>query len=288
VTTDVATTNGNGVQFDRAAILRSLNLNPADPKTQALLLICERYNLDPVLRHVVLITGNAYVTRDGYLAVAHRSGALDGIEVLEQGETQTHYTAKVAVYRKDMSHPFVFVGRFPKNKNMAKEYGPEMAVKVAEVQSLRRAFNVTGISAADEMWAEEPVQAAAADLPRAALGAGAELPATASPAASPAAPPSTTRRRPPPTNVDPATGEVAPIPVASSEAEPFTEANELIVDPGVARAVKAEAIASGLTAAQVAAICAEVGGTNIIAKVRKDRWAAVEAALLAAAAEVAA
>lgn len=141
-----------GVTIDREAVLKALNLPPNDPKTHALLLVCERYNLDPLLKHMVLISGNAYVTRDGYLAIAHRSGQFDGMEVLEQGETPTHYTAKVAVYRRDMSRPFAFVGRFPKSKSMAKEYGPEMAVKVAEVQALRRAFNVTGIAAADEQW----------------------------------------------------------------------------------------------------------------------------------------
>ena len=140
------------MSIDYEAVLRSLNLNPSDPKTQALMLVCERYGLDPVLKHIVLISGNAYVTRDGYLAVAHRSGQFDGMEVIEQGDDNTHYTAKVAVYRKDMSHPFTFVGRFPKSKSMAKEYGPEMAVKVAEVQGLRRAFNVTGLGASDERW----------------------------------------------------------------------------------------------------------------------------------------
>ncbi len=145
-----------GISIDREAVLKVLNLPPNDPKTHALLLVCERYNLDPLLKHMVLISGNAYVTRDGYLAIAHRSGQFDGMEVIEQGETSSHFTAKVAVWRKDMTRPFTFVGRFPKAKSMAKEYGPEMAVKVAEVQSLRRAFNVTGISAADEMWEDDP------------------------------------------------------------------------------------------------------------------------------------
>ena len=148
----------SSVAIDYDAVLRSLNLNPSDPKTQALMLVCERYGLDPVLKHIVLISGNAYVTRDGYLAVAHRSGQFDGMEVIDQGETKDHYTAKVAVYRKDMRHPFTFVGRFPKSKSMAKDYGPEMAVKVAEVQGLRRAFNVTGVGASDERWDDAAIE----------------------------------------------------------------------------------------------------------------------------------
>lgn len=168
-----------GITIDREAVLKSLGLNPRDPSTQALLLVCERYNLDPLLKHLVLIKNNAYVTRDGYLAVAHRSGQFDGMEVLEQGENQTHYTAKVAVYRRDMSRPFAYTGRYPKSGQMAAQYGPEMAVKVAEVQALRRAFNVTGISAADEMW-DSPVDAAAP--PAAAIEPGSSGgPATSAP-----------------------------------------------------------------------------------------------------------
>ena len=186
-----------GITIDREAVLKSLGLNPRDPSTQALLLVCERYNLDPLLKHLVLIKNNAYVTRDGYLAVAHRSGTFDGMEVLEQGETQSHYTAKVAVYRKDMSRPFAYVGRYPKSGQMAGNYGPEMAVKVAEVQALRRAFNVTGISAADEMWDQ---QIDAAVPPPTAIDPGAER-REAAPGAAPSAPP-----------------------------EPFDESNELLVD----------------------------------------------------------
>jgi len=148
---DIQRGNGAVYEIDQVAVLKALNLNPSDPKTQALLLVCERYNLDPVLRHIILIQGTPYVTRDGYLHVAHRSGVLDGIEVLDQGETDTHWWAKVAVYRKDMTRPFAYVGRYPKNGSN-KQYGAEMAITRAEVMTLRRAFSVTGIAAADEQF----------------------------------------------------------------------------------------------------------------------------------------
>lgn len=139
--------------IDQTAVLRHLRLNPKDPSTQALLLTCRRYGLDPLLKHAVLIQGRLYVTRDGLLHVAHRTRQLDGIEVLDQGETQSHHTAKVAVYRKDMGHPFTYVGRYPK-AGSNKTYGPEMAVKCAEVMALRRAFDVS-IAAREEMWEEQ-------------------------------------------------------------------------------------------------------------------------------------
>jgi len=141
--------------IDEAAILRSLNLNPADVNTQALLLICRRYDLDPVMKQVILISGRPYVTRDGYLHIAHASGQFDGIEVVDAGATDSEWWAKVSVYRKDMSHPFTYVGRYPLN-GQQKKYGPEMAIKTAEVMALRRAFDVTGIAAADEQWDTAP------------------------------------------------------------------------------------------------------------------------------------
>lgn len=138
------------VPIDQAAVLKALRLDPHDPNAQAALLICNRYQLDPILKHVVLIQGRPYITRDGLLAVAHRSGHFDGIEVVAEGETDTHWTASVAVWRDDMSHPFRYSGRHPKRSG--NQWGPEMAVKCAEVMALRRAFSVTGVGTAEEQW----------------------------------------------------------------------------------------------------------------------------------------
>lgn len=153
-----------GVAIDYAAVLRTLRLNPADPRTQALVLVCDRYGLDPVLKHVVLVEGNVYVTRDGLLHVAHKSGQLDGIEVVDEPKLSAdgaHWIAKVSVYRKDMSRPFSYVGRYPSKGGNVK-YAPEMAVKCAEVMALRRAFDVA-IAAREELHdaAEQPITALA-------------------------------------------------------------------------------------------------------------------------------
>ncbi len=182
---------GSAMDFplDQEAILKSLNLNPRDPKTQALLLICDRYNLDPILKHLVLISGNPYVTRDGLLHVAHRTGQLDGIEVVDCGEYETHYWAKVAVYRKDMGRPFTYVGRFAKNKAMAKEYGPEMAVKTAEVAALRRAFSVTGLPAAMDTMDGQPYSPDGVDIDTPALAAESTVSTEPFPGAPPDVPP---------------------------------------------------------------------------------------------------
>lgn len=125
-----------------APVLAAIGIDANNPVHQAALLIANRYGLDPLLKHVVVIQGKgAYITRDGLLAVAHNSGQFDGIEITDVGETDTHYTAKASVWRKDMGRPFVYPGRYRKGQGN-KEYGPEMAIKCAEVMALRRAFNV--------------------------------------------------------------------------------------------------------------------------------------------------
>jgi hypothetical protein len=157
------------ITIDHTAVLKAVGIDVKHPEAQALLLICSRYGLDPVLKHVVLIQGRIYVTRDGLLHVAHKSGQFDGIEVLDQTDSTTHHVAKVAVYRKDMTRPFTYVGRYPKN-GANKLYGPEMAVKCAEVMCFRRAFDVSA-PAREEQWDLDdspayPVQPAAAEAPR--------------------------------------------------------------------------------------------------------------------------
>lgn len=139
------------VPIDHDAILKAFGINARDPKAQAMILACEKYGLDPLLKHALLISGNLYVTRDGLLHVAHRSGRLNGIVVEDEGDTAQEWWAKVTVYVKGQDHGYTYRGRYPKN-GQQKKYGPEMAVKVAEVMALRRAFGVTGIATVEEQW----------------------------------------------------------------------------------------------------------------------------------------
>lgn len=144
-----------------AKVLSYLGLNPDNPADRAVVAVCRRYDLDPVLKHVIVIPkGGVYITRDGYLHVAHQSGQLDGI-VVEQDPTRDpdsgEWVAKVSVYRKDMSHPFTFPGRYPASGSN-KQYAQEMALKSAEAHALRRAFDVTGLPALDEQREQTTVR----------------------------------------------------------------------------------------------------------------------------------
>jgi hypothetical protein len=128
----------------------------SDEERELGLNIAQKYNLDLLLGHLVLIDGRAYITRDGLLHVAHESGQFDGIEVsepLQMDDGQWRCVAKV--WRKDMSHPFVYSGRYAaaNRRRGNANYEPEMAIKVAEVMSLRRAFDVSA-PIAEERWNE--------------------------------------------------------------------------------------------------------------------------------------
>lgn len=63
-----------------------------------------------------------------------------------------------------MSRPFTFPGRYPATGGNAK-YAPEMALKVAESMSLRRAFDVTGIASAVEVQDARATLSVARDVP---------------------------------------------------------------------------------------------------------------------------
>lgn len=143
----------NGVAVQPGKVLTYLGLNPDDPRSQAVVAVAQRYDLDPLLKHVIVIPkGGVYITRDGLLHVAHRSGQLDGIVVEQEptlSEDGREWVARVAVYRKDMGHPFTFPGRYSVSGSN-REYAQEMSLKAAEAHALRRAFDVTGLPALDE------------------------------------------------------------------------------------------------------------------------------------------
>jgi hypothetical protein len=158
MTTEVAT-NGSD-QGRKLALLRAIGLDKASPDQRELALnIAQRYELDLLMKHLVLIDGRPYITRDGLLHVAHRSSQLDGITTSEPVIVDEFWRATASVYRKDMSHPFTYTGRYPTKGGNAK-FAPEMAVKVAEVMALRRAFDVAAPTAEERWDADVPTEPA--------------------------------------------------------------------------------------------------------------------------------
>ena len=153
MTTDLATTD----IIVGADTLAYLGLDPRKPEVHALVLLCQRYRLDPLLGHASVIATRkggpkAYITRDGMLEIAHRSGQLDGIVVDDEHQTDNGgYSATVSVWRKDMTHPFTYRGGCGHGEPQTEQgNGAEMALARAERRALRRAFAIPAYDDADE------------------------------------------------------------------------------------------------------------------------------------------
>ncbi|QWK23098.1 recombinase RecT [Thermus antranikianii] len=140
-----------------------------DEDVHLALAICQRYGLDPLLRHVVLIPGgkdrrhNVYITRDGLLHVAHTSGRAWSLEVEEPKRMENPYTGKpdiylrgrVRVYDPDTGREQVFEGgvwfsEYAQKGGSWNSHPAAMHQKVLEVFLLRRAFDVA-VTPVEEM-----------------------------------------------------------------------------------------------------------------------------------------
>ena len=142
----------------RDALLRAIGFDKLSEAQRELALgIASRYELDPMLKHLVIIDGRPYITRDGLLHVAHKSGDFDGIETTDPvldpepgSDGKRYWRTRCSVWRKSFSRPFVYPGRYPMAGGNAK-YAEEMAIKVGEVMTLRRAFDVSAPTV-EERW----------------------------------------------------------------------------------------------------------------------------------------
>jgi hypothetical protein len=136
------------------ALLKAVGLDRAAPEQRDLAInIADRYGLDLLLKHLVLVEGRPYITRDALLHIAHRSGQFDGISVTQPVVTDGYWRCSATVYRRDMTHPFTYPGRYPEKGGNAK-FAEEMCIKVAESMALRRAFNVAA-PVVEERWDTE-------------------------------------------------------------------------------------------------------------------------------------
>ena len=123
-----------------------------------LMQLAKTYQLDPFAKQIWAIKyGNnpaaIFCGRDGFLAIAHRSGKFDGMEsgTRKDGDDLVGWCR---VYRKDMSRPFeveVSLSEYSTGKNLWQTKPKTMIVKVAESHALRRAFGISGLYAPEEI-----------------------------------------------------------------------------------------------------------------------------------------
>jgi len=111
------------------------------------------------------------VGRDGFLAIAHRSGVFGGIETtsmlkevptLEKGQwkTKKDLVGICKVWRTDSEMPFTVEVAYSEYAQIKKDGEPTsfwlkkpetMIKKVAESQALRKAFNISGVYSPEEV-----------------------------------------------------------------------------------------------------------------------------------------
>lgn len=147
---------------DEAALRKQLKdvilKEATDAQITLAIRVCDRYGFDPLLKHVCFISGSLYVTRDGLLDNAHRSGVFDGIAVEAEQASDGYWIATATVWRTDMTRPFVYSAYQPEHyvaTSQAWKKSPRaMTVKCAEVMALRRAFNIS-LGSAEEMGMDD-------------------------------------------------------------------------------------------------------------------------------------
>ena len=133
-----------------------------DDEFKLLLYQAETYKLDPLLKQIWAVKyssdkpASIFAGRDGFLAIAHRSGKFDGMEsgVRKEGGDTIGFAK---VYRKDMKMPFsveVSLSEYNRKQGTWLSHPATMIQKVAEAQALRKAFQISGIYSQEEQWAE--------------------------------------------------------------------------------------------------------------------------------------
>jgi phage recombination protein Bet len=135
-----------------------------EPEFKLLMYMASTYGLDPLLKQIWAVKRNdsspalIFAGRDGMLAIAHRSGAFDGmqsgVEYEGEGKDRKPKSAWCEVWRKDMSHSFkteVPFSEYNTGFSVWKTNPSAMILKVAESVCLRKAFSVSGLYCPEEI-----------------------------------------------------------------------------------------------------------------------------------------
>ena len=142
--------------------------NCSEPEFKLLMYLSKTYGLDPLLKQIWAVKRNdnepalIFAGRDGFLAVAHRSGHFDGMQSgvnyeIDKDGKKVIESAWCKVWRNDMTHPFetqVPFGEYNTGFRVWKSHPSAMILKVAESVCLRKAFSIDGIYAPEEINTE--------------------------------------------------------------------------------------------------------------------------------------
>lgn len=145
---------GEYTPHQREVLLETVAKGCTPEQFMLMLELARRYQLDPFARQIWATPAGIFVGRDGFLAIAHRSGDFDGMETTFEERDGKLFAATCTVWHKRMSHPITCTVRLeefyrptpPGKKPGAWERMPYvMLQKCAEAHALRRAFCVSGL-----------------------------------------------------------------------------------------------------------------------------------------------
>lgn len=172
-------------------IKRTVAKGASDDELKLFLHLASRYDLDPFTRQIWFIKygddAHIFTGRDGFLHIAHRSGAFNGMQTSLREEPvpfeikffnkrdkrwealkrPSQFVAVCTVYRKDMEQPFkceVWESEYSTGQGLWPTKRRVMIQKVAEASTLRRAFDISGLYLPEEV-SENEVEVVSGDHP---------------------------------------------------------------------------------------------------------------------------
>jgi phage recombination protein Bet len=154
---------------EKTVIKDTIGKNLTQEQFKIFVYTSQALGLNPLLNEIACVTYkdkdtglrtmSIQVMRDGFLTIAHRSGKFAGLEsgvtMSEDGKTIINGWAKV--YHKDFTVPVyqeADFGEYNTNRNLWLSKPKTMIKKVAESMALRKAFNINGVYAPEEMEKE--------------------------------------------------------------------------------------------------------------------------------------
>ena len=123
-------------------IIELMGFKGTPQQTALLFQLAEHYQLDPLIKEVVLIPGKGpFIGVWGRIHIAQRSGMLDGLEMDDEDEDDRHYKVRCVVWHKGQSHPAAkVVGRVGRHEK--KDWPWEIARARAVRAALGFAFSI--------------------------------------------------------------------------------------------------------------------------------------------------
>ena len=117
--------------------------------------LAKKYQLDPFAKQIYATRVGIIISRDGLLAIAHRSGDFDGMQTtFEHDEKGNIISSTTTVWRKSFTHPFVetaYWSEYAKDTAVWKQYKHPMMQKCSERMALSKAYAITGLYAEEEL-----------------------------------------------------------------------------------------------------------------------------------------